>query len=72
MAFFEKWGRREHQPEQEENPSAKLAALKKRKEELEPFVGTDAWTVADRTLLEKLTNEIAELEAGTDNEKKAA
>jgi len=71
MSFF---GRREQiqpQPEQPENPEARLVALKKRKEDLEIYVGTDAWSPNDRVLLAQLNDEIAELERDSESSKAA-
>jgi hypothetical protein len=62
MSFFGKRERIQAEPEQSEDPLAKLAALKKRKADLETYVGTDAWAPDDRVLLAQLNNEIAELE----------
>lgn len=44
------------------DPREKIAALKKRKAEIEAYAGTDAWVAADRDLVERLSHEIKALE----------
>ena len=57
--MVEQW---EQHSQSEPDPAERLADLKKRREALLAYNGTDAWVSADVDLLEQLDAEIATLE----------